>query len=61
MQGDRDGVKPEHAVEMMRLIPNSQLAVFPGGDHFVLYTRPEKVVETFMSFFDAAPKTATTE
>jgi pimeloyl-ACP methyl ester carboxylesterase len=61
MQGDRDGVKPEHAVEMMRLIPNSQLAVFPGGDHFVLCTRPEKVVETFMSFFDAAPKTATTE
>ena len=32
--GDRDGVRPEHAVEMFRLIPNAQLAVFPGGDHY---------------------------
>lgn len=53
MQGDRDPVKPEHGVEMMRLIPNSQLAIFPGGDHFVLYTKPDMVVETFMTFFDA--------
>jgi len=52
MQGDRDGVKPEHAVKMMRLIPNAQLAIFPDGDHFILYTRPDKVVEAFMAFFD---------
>jgi pimeloyl-ACP methyl ester carboxylesterase len=56
MQGDRDGVKPEHAVEMMRLIPNSQLAIFPDGDHFILYTRPDKVVEAFLTFFDAPGK-----
>ena len=37
---------------MMRLIPNSQLAVFPDGDHFILYTRPDKVVGTFMTFFN---------
>ncbi len=53
MQGDHDGVKPEHGVEMMRLIPNSQLAIFPNGDHFVLYTRTSHVVETFMAFFEA--------
>lgn len=53
MQGDRDGVRPEHAVELMRLIPNSQLAIFPGGDHFILYTRTGKVVEAFMTFFEA--------
>lgn len=58
MQGDRDGVKPEHAVEMMRMIPNSQLAIFPDGDHFILFTRPEKVAETFMTFFDNAAKNA---
>ena len=52
MVGDRDGVRPEHAVEMMRLIPNSKLAVFPDGDHFILYTRPNKVVGTFMTFFN---------
>ena len=53
MQGDRDGVKPEHAVEMMCLIPNSQLAVFPNGDHFIPDTRPDKVVDALMIFLDA--------
>lgn len=52
MQGDHDAVKAEHAVEMMRMIPNSQLAIFPGQDHFVLYTKPDLVVGTFMAFFD---------
>jgi pimeloyl-ACP methyl ester carboxylesterase len=57
MQGDRDGVKPEHAVALMRLIPNSQLAIFPGGDHFILYTRADKVVDAFMTFFDSPATT----
>src|SRR5262245_59446614 len=35
--GDRDGVRPEHAVEIFRLIPNAQLAMFPGGDHFLIW------------------------
>jgi pimeloyl-ACP methyl ester carboxylesterase len=51
--GDRDGVRPEHAVEMFRLIPNSQLAVFPGADHFLLFTGPEKMLPTIAAFFDA--------
>ena len=29
--GDADSVRPEHAVEMFRLLPHAQLAVFPGG------------------------------
>lgn len=29
--GDKDVNTPEHAVEMSRLIPNAQLAIFPGG------------------------------
>ncbi|MGV8136912.1 MAG: alpha/beta fold hydrolase [Mangrovibacterium sp.] len=29
--GDKDVITPEHAVEMSRLIPNSRLAVIPGG------------------------------
>jgi pimeloyl-ACP methyl ester carboxylesterase len=44
--GDSDGTRPEHAVEMFRLLgggvfgdiaglPNSQLAVLPGTSHFV--------------------------
>jgi pimeloyl-ACP methyl ester carboxylesterase len=56
MQGDRDGVKPEHAVAIMRMIPRSQLAIFPDGDHFVLFTRAATVIQTFMTFFDDRPK-----
>jgi len=51
--GDRDGVRPEHAVEMFRLIPNAQLAVFPGGDHFLLFTSPDKVLSPIAAFLDA--------
>lgn len=29
--GDKEIVRPEHAVEMYRLIPNSRLAIIPGG------------------------------
>ncbi len=51
--GDRDGVRPEHAVEMFRLIPNAQLAVFPGGDHFLLWTNSEKVLAPIAAFLEA--------
>ncbi len=51
--GDRDGVRLEHAVEMFRLIPNAQLAVFPGGDHLLLWTSPETVLAPIAAFFDA--------
>src|SRR5262249_14092951 len=48
-QGDRDGVRPEHAVEMFRLIPNAQLAVFPGADHFLLWQHPDKLLPTVVA------------
>jgi pimeloyl-ACP methyl ester carboxylesterase len=51
--GDRDGVRPEHAVEMFRLIPNSQLAVFPGADHFLIWQSPEKLLPTVADFLNA--------
>jgi pimeloyl-ACP methyl ester carboxylesterase len=51
--GDRDGVRPEHAVEMFRLIPNSRLAIFPGGDHFLLFTSPGTVLVPAAAFLDA--------
>ena len=52
MQGDHDGVRLEHGVEMFRLIPNAQLAIFPGGDHFILYKSPEKVLELLVPFLE---------
>ena len=35
---------------MFRLIPNARLAIFPGSDHFVLFTRPDTVLVTLMPF-----------
>jgi len=51
--GDRDGTRPEHAVEMFRLIPNSQLAIIPGADHFLIYQNPEKLLPMVGAFLDA--------
>lgn len=51
--GDRDGVRPEHAVEMFRSIPNAQLAIFPGGDHFMIFQTPERLLPPVVAFFDA--------
>lgn len=53
MIGDRDVVRPEHAVEMFRLIPHAQLGVIAGGDHFTLFTSPEKVLSPIAEFLDA--------
>jgi pimeloyl-ACP methyl ester carboxylesterase len=51
--GDRDFVRLEHAVAMYRLIPNAQLAVFPGADHFLIDQGPEKLFPTIAAFLDA--------
>ena len=47
--GDHDVVRPEHMVEMMRLIPHAQLAVLPGTDHMQLVERwPVGMIEAFL-------------
>jgi pimeloyl-ACP methyl ester carboxylesterase len=51
--GDRDGVRLEHAVELFRLLPNAELAVFPGADHFLLWQNPEKMLPTIAAFLNA--------
>jgi pimeloyl-ACP methyl ester carboxylesterase/uncharacterized protein YndB with AHSA1/START domain len=53
IMGDRDVVRPEHAVEMYRLIPNSQLAIYPNGDHFIPWSNPGKIISTLIPFLDA--------
>jgi pimeloyl-ACP methyl ester carboxylesterase len=60
---DQDVVRPEHAVEMMRLLPNGRLVIFPGrhGEFFgeAMYPdRDSKVPELFAAVVDeflAAP------
>ena len=51
--GDADIVTPEHAVEMFRAIPNSQLCVVPNAGHGVM---PDETVLKFLQD-DAAVNT----
>jgi pimeloyl-ACP methyl ester carboxylesterase len=66
--GDSDFVRPEHAVEMFRLLgggvfgdgpaglPNSQLAVLPGTSHVTLVDRADWLISIINAFLDAPLK-----
>jgi pimeloyl-ACP methyl ester carboxylesterase len=54
MIGDGDFVRPEHAVEMYRLLPHGQLAVLPQSGHFAPMDRPQWVGSMTRAFL-AAP------
>ena len=53
MIGDADVICPEHAVEMFRLIPQSQLAVLPGSDHSLTKKRADWVLPLISDFLNA--------
>jgi pimeloyl-ACP methyl ester carboxylesterase len=58
MIGDRDIVRPEHAVLMFRLLPNAQLAILPGTDHMTIVNRSDWLVPMIETFLDSpAPPT----
>jgi pimeloyl-ACP methyl ester carboxylesterase len=66
--GDSDLVRPEHAVEMFRLLgggvfgdtpeglPDSQLAVLPGTSHVTLIDRADWLVSMIETFLDTPVK-----
>ena len=54
MIGDTDFVRPEHAVEMYRLLQHGQLAVLPQTTHFGPMERPQLVASMTRAFL-AAP------
>ena len=45
--------RPEHAVEMFRLLPHTQLAVLPGTDHMTIVQRADWQVSMIEAFLDA--------
>jgi pimeloyl-ACP methyl ester carboxylesterase len=63
--GDSDIVRPEHAVEMFRLLgggvmgdtpaglPNSQLAILPGTSHVTVVYRADLLLPILSAFLDA--------
>jgi len=67
--GDSDLAKPEHAVEMFRLVgggvfgdtpaglPNSRLAILPGTSHVGMADRADWLVPMINEFLDAPVKT----
>jgi pimeloyl-ACP methyl ester carboxylesterase len=52
--GDADVMRPEHAVDLFRLLPHARLAVLPGTDHMALMTRTAWVAPMVSEFLDAA-------
>ncbi len=66
--GDSDLVRPEHAVEMFRLLgggvfgdtpaglPNSQLAILPGTSHVTVVQRVDLLLSIIPAFLDAPVK-----
>jgi pimeloyl-ACP methyl ester carboxylesterase len=48
--GDRDGVTVEHAAAMQRAIPDAQLAVVPGADHFLTFRKPDLANRLLLDF-----------
>lgn len=65
--GDSDLVRPEHAVEMFRLLgggvfgdtpaglPSSQLAILPGTSHVTVVDRTDLLLSIIPAFLDAPP------
>ena len=51
--GDADVIRPEHAVEMFRLLPHAQLAVLPATDHMQVTARIGWLVPMISGFLDA--------
>ncbi len=49
--GDRDIVKPEHGLEMHRLIKGSQYCVLPNTSHAVFTEKPELINKIALDFF----------
>jgi len=56
--GDRDIIRPEHAVRMFRLLPDARLAVLPATDHMAMPDRAAELapmVEEFLRGAGASP------
>lgn len=54
MIGDGDIIRPEHAVEMFRLLgKDSQLAILPGTSHIEVMERADLLLNMIPSFLDA--------
>ena len=54
--GDHDGFRLESLVDTFRAIPGAQLAILPGGDHFLPITSPDDVVALALPFLNGVKR-----
>lgn len=54
MLGDDDVIRPEHALELFRMVPSGRLAILPGSDHSAPVTRNDWVTSMLVDFFNSA-------
>ena len=52
--GDKDFMSIEHAAQLVRLIPNAQLAVLPNATHVEMTRRPDQVLAMVAAFLEAS-------
>lgn len=51
--GDADVVRPEHAIELARMLPQGQVGVLPSTDHMQIMTRTELLAPMLARFLEA--------
>lgn len=56
LQGDKDAIRIEHAIELHRIIDNSQLCILPNTTHFVFNEKPELMNKIAIDFFSSTEK-----
>jgi len=54
--GDRDAFRLESLVATFRAIPGAQLAILPGGDHFLPVTSPADIVALALPFLNGVKR-----
>ena len=54
MPGNDDFIRPEHALQLFRVMPSRRIAILPGSDHSATVTRSDWVTALLVDIFDAA-------
>jgi pimeloyl-ACP methyl ester carboxylesterase len=61
MVGDRDAIRPEHALKLFQSIPNSHLCIIPGATHGASWEKRELFMQLLNDFFEKPFEMPTTE
>ena len=54
MLGNNDFVRPEHALQLFKVVPSGRISILPVIDQSATVTRSDWVTTMRVDFFDAA-------